>query len=142
MARRRHMAGNILRRLLYGICLIGCGCLLNACATTRGAGAERTETINTKLDSAEKDLDEAEQAVDRSSATPEEKKIIKEKIESGKIKVEGQKPAVSQLGADVDTNKKIADSNAAAAHDWHWVLAIGGGLLLASGAFAIKRFLL
>lgn len=107
----------------------GCGLALN-CATTRGAGAERAETIAAKTET-------VKQIIETSNLAPEQKRIAFEVLDSIATDTRG-------LGRDVDRNKEIADKNQAAATRWHWFLwlaGLAGAAALAVGVrMAISRF--
>lgn len=127
MARGFRMADCLYRFLIHTICVIGICCLLGAgrCATTKGAGAERAETIAGKV--------ETVKGIIRSSNLSDEQKRAAETVLDA-IAIDSR-----ALGRDVDHNKTIADDNAEAASNWRWLVGISIVAALAVGGFFIKR---
>lgn len=121
------MFAHFILRVLFvvGICVIFAG---GRCATTRGAGSERAETIAAKTQT-------VKQIIETSNLSPEQKAIAYEVLDS--IAVDTR-----TLGADVDHNKEIADANAVAASRWRWLMWIAGFCGVGLLAFGVKRFIL
>lgn len=111
--------------LVVGLCILLGG---GRCATTQGAGAARAETIAAKTQT-------VKQIIETSNLSPEQKAIAYEVLDS--IAVDTR-----SLGADVDTNKEIADANAVAASRWRWLMWIAGFCGVGLLAFGVKRFFL
>lgn len=96
-------------RCLFVVCV--CGLLGGGrCATTRGAGAERAESIVTKTESIESKAKTGEKIVNSSHATPEEKKQLMELFNSMAQDSREIREPIRQLGDDTDHNKEIADN--------------------------------
>lgn len=124
---RERVADSLYRRMLCYLLIVWV-CSLFAggrCATTRGAGAERAETIAAKTQT-------VKEIIKGSNLSDPEKTIAFEVLDS-------IAKDTRQLGKDVDNNKEIADANADAASKWHWTLALCGIALLAAGGFAVKK---
>ena len=121
------MFAHFILRILFvvGICVIFAG---GRCATTRVAGSERAETIAAKTQT-------VKQIIETSNLSPEQKAIAYEVLDS--IAVDTR-----SLGADVDTNKEIADSNAEAASHWRWFLWLAGFAVVGAVGFGVKKLFL
>jgi hypothetical protein len=126
---RERLADMFARRVRFGVCFACLCCIfVTRCATTRGAGAERAETIAAKTET-------VKQIIETSNLSPEQKKIAFEVLDSIAIDTH-------TLGQDVDHNKEIADSNAVAASRWRWMMWIAGFCGVGLIVFGVKRFLL
>lgn len=111
---RERLADMFARRVRFGVCFACLCCIfVTRCATTRGAGAERAETIVKKTEAIEKKAQEGIKIVNNSHATPEEKKKLNAAFNSIAKKSREIKEPVKQLGKDTDHNKKIADDRLA-----------------------------
>jgi hypothetical protein len=111
--------------LVVGVCVFfGAG----RCATTRGAGQERAETIAAKTQT-------VKQIIEGSNLAPAQKAIAYEVLDS-------IAQDTRSLGVDVDHNKEIADANAVAASRWRWLMWIAGFCGVGLLAFGVKRFIL
>jgi hypothetical protein len=126
----RHLADSIGRFIILTF-WVSCICWLAGpvrCASTRGAGVERAETIAAKTET-------VKQIIETSNISPEQKKIAFEVLDS--IATDTR-----ELGKDVDHNKEIADSNEAAAKKWKWLMWIAGFASVGLVAFGVKKFIL
>lgn len=124
---RERVADSLYRRLLCYLLIVWV-CSLFAggrCATTRGAGAERAETIAAKTQT-------VKEIIKGSNLSDPEKAIAYEVLDS-------IAQDTKQLGKDVDHNKEIADSNAEAASHWRWFLWIAGFAALGAIGFGVKK---
>lgn len=98
------------------------------CATTKGAGVQRAETIAAKTET-------VKQIIKGSNLSDPEKAIAYEVLDS-------IAQDTKELGKDVDHNKEIADKNQAAASHWRWFMVLAGVALAGAVGFGVKRFLL
>lgn len=115
---------NIMWRCFFAVlcCLALSG---SRCATTKGAGQERAETIAAKTQT-------VKEIIKGSNLSDPEKAIAYEVLDS-------IAQDTKQLGKDVDHNKEIADSNAEAASHWRWFLWIAGFAALGAIRFGVKK---
>jgi hypothetical protein len=127
---RERVDGGFTYRVLYYLLLV-CLCCIFAggrCATTKGAGQERAETIAAKTQT-------VKEIIKGSNLSDPEKAIAYEVLDS-------IAQDTKQLGKDVDHNKEIADSNAEAASHWRWFLWIAGFAVVGAVGFGVKKLLL
>ena len=125
---REYVARNIYHRLVFCGCVFVCVLGSLNCATTKGVGAERAETIAAKTET-------VKQIIETSNLSPEQKKIAFEVLDS--IATDTR-----TLGQDIDHNKDIADANAVAASRWRWLMWIAGFAAVGAIAFGVKRYFL
>jgi len=118
---------NLLWRCLFVV--LCCLALSGArCATTKGAGQERAETIAAKTQT-------VKEIIKGSNLSDPEKAIAYEVLDS-------IAQDTKQLGKDVDHNKEIADSNAEAASHWRWFIWVAGFAVVGAIGFGVKKLLL
>lgn len=115
-----------LRKLLF-VFALGCICLVNACASTIGAGQGRAEKITQEIET-------AAGLVERSNMADTEKRRVVNALRN-------VVPQVTQLGKDVDHNKAIADSHVEAAKKWRVIKWLFVGAVAIGCVFFARRFL-
>lgn len=127
---RNGVSGSFERLLYRLLFVILCSLVLSGsrCASTRGAGQGRAETIAAKTET-------VKQIIEGSTLSPEQKQIAFEVLDS--IAVD-----TKELGRDVDHNKEIADKNEAAARQMMWLKILAGFVTVGAIGFGVKKFLL